>query len=109
MTNKQRRARDAALDRLLDDLDDQLYTQVVEAVDFARLDAIEQTLVLDLERLIAEGHLPAAPDRGTLNVRAAAMIANALYTVPEDPRRSKHPREDDCELCRMLGTGAFVS
>jgi hypothetical protein len=109
MTNKQRRARDAALGRLLDSLGAKLYAQVTEAVDFARLDAVEQTLVAELDRLIADGQMPAAPDRRAIEARATAMIAGALCALPGDPRRSKHAREDDCELCRMLGTGPFVS
>jgi hypothetical protein len=110
MTSKQRRARDAALGRLLDDLEAKLSAQVGEAVDVARLDAIEQTLVAEMEQLIALGQLPPAPDRRAIEARAAAMIASALCALREDRRRRKHaPVDDDCELCRMVGTSPFVS
>jgi hypothetical protein len=111
MTNKERRARDAALTRLLDTLDEQLYSQVAQAVDFTRLDAIEQGLVAELEQLIAAGQLPPAPSRREIEAQAAVMINRALFELTGDPRRTKHLGEDDradgddCELCRMFGSG----
>jgi hypothetical protein len=109
MTNKERRAREAALEQVLDDIDGRLYPQVAEAVDFARLDAVQQDLVAELERLIGEGKLPTAPDSQAIAVRAAAMIATAIYRLPQDPRRTKHDGDDECELCRLFGSSASVS
>lgn len=109
MTSKERRARDAALNQLLDEIDQRIYPQVAEAIDFAHLETVQTNLVVELERLIGEGKLPPAPDAGAIAMRAAAMIATAIYQLPRDPRRNKHVLEDDCELCRMLGTGVLVS
>ena len=109
MTGKERRGREAALNQVLDEIDQRLYPQVAEAVDFARLDAVQKDLVVELERLIGEGKLPAAPDSQAIAMRAAAMIATAIYQVPQDPRRSKHATDDECELCRLIGDGALVS
>jgi hypothetical protein len=63
---------------------------------------------LELERLIAERQLLSL-QTAALEMQAANMIARALYRVPDDPRRGEHVVEDDCELCRMLATDAFVS
>lgn len=101
MTSKERRAREAALELTLGEIDKRLCPQVAETIDFAKLDAIEEALVVELERLIGEGRLPAAPDRETIVIRAAAMIATAIYQIPQHPRRDKHPIDDDCELCRL--------
>ena len=109
MTSNERRAREAALEQVLDDIDRRLYPQVAEAVDFARLEAVQQSMVIELERLIAEGKLPAAPDSRAIALRAAAMIATAIYQLPQDPRRTKHDADDDGELCRMLGDDVRVS
>ena len=109
MTSKERRAREAALNETLDEIDQRLYPQVAEAIDFARLDIVQQNLVVELERLIGEGKLPPAPDAPAIAVRAAAMIATAIYQIPQDPRRNKHVLEEDCELCRMLGEDLRVS
>jgi hypothetical protein len=111
VTDKERRARDAALERLLDALAAKLYEQVAEAVSFTHLDSVEQSLVVELERLIAVGEMPAAPDRSAIERYAAAMIAHALIAIPGDPRRAKQADDDDdddCELCRTLGTGPFI-
>ena len=105
MTNRERRARDAALAQLLDTLCEKLYPQVAEAVDFARLDAIEQGLVAELEQLIADGKLPPGPNHHEIAARAALMIGWAIYELAGDPRRTKHLGEDHCELCRMSGSG----
>ena len=109
MTGKDRRAREAALNQVLDEIDQRLYPQVAEAIDFARLDAVQKDLVVELERLIGEGKLPPAPDAQAIAVRAAAMIATAIYQIPQDPRRNKHVLDDNCELCRLLGDDVRVS
>ena len=109
MTGKERRAREVALEQVLDEIDARLYPQVAEATDFARLDAVQQSLVVELERLIGEGKLPPAPDAQAIAVRAAAMIATAIYQLPQDPRRNKHLGDDECELCRLFGDDSRVS
>lgn len=109
MTGKERRPREAALNQLLDEIDQRLYPQVAEAIDFARLDAVQKDLVVELERLISDGKLPPAPDAVAIASRAAAMIATAIYQVPQDPRRNKHVLDDNCSLCRMLLDDARVS
>ncbi len=108
MTSKERRAREIALTRTLDELDQWLYPQVAEAIDFARLDMLEQRVVTELERLISEGKLPTAPDAEVIAVQAAAMVATAIYQLPQDPRRAKHAGDDDCELCRMTAGQAPI-
>ena len=61
MTSKERREREGALTRLLDEIDQRTYPQVADAVNFARLDTIEAHLVAELQRLIAEDQLPTPP------------------------------------------------
>ncbi len=78
---------EADIDRLLDSLETRFYEQVAEAVDFARLDVVEQTLVRELEQLVAEGKLSAPPD-GAVKARARSMIAWHLSLLGDDPRRS---------------------
>ncbi len=109
MTGKERRAREAALNQLLDEIDHRIYPQVAEAIDFARLETVQANLVVELERLIGEGKLPPAPDAGAIAMRAAAMIATAIYQLPQDPRRSKRAGDDDCELCRLFADDSRVS
>jgi len=108
VTRQLRRARE----RLLDQLDARLCTQVVDALDFDRLAAIERTFVAELERLIDVGQLPAPPDHRTVEVRAAAMVANALLTVIDQRHaaRTRGPVDEvDCELCRMAGSSGLPS
>lgn len=107
MTNKQRRERDAALGRLLDTLEEQLYPKVCEAIDFERLDAIQAMLVLEIDGLIAAGKIPPAPNRKAIEARAASMIGVALAHVSFDPRRKADGGNDDCELCRAFGAAPF--
>jgi hypothetical protein len=109
VTGTERRAREAALNQLLDDIDQRIYPQVAEAVDFDRLDAVQKDLVAELERLIGEGKLPPAPDPQSINARAASIIGTAIYLIPRDPRRNKHVLDDDCSLCRMLAEDMRVS
>lgn len=112
ITNKERRAREDALDRLLDEIDQRTYPQVADAIDFAQLDAIEQNLITELERLVAEGTLPTPPSPEVVAAQARAMIATLIYRIPQDPRRTKHTAvdgDDDCELCRAFGGPAWVS
>lgn len=112
MTSKERRAREAALNQLLDDIDARTYPQVADAIDFARLDTIEQHVVAELERLIGEGKLPTPPSTEIVARQAQALIATLLYRVAQDPRRTKHSAEEDeedCELCRAFGGPAWVS
>ena len=109
MTGKERRDREAALNQVLDEIDQRIYPQVAEAVDFARLDAVQEDLGAELERLIGEGKLPPAPDPQSINARAASIIGTAIYLIPRDPRRNKHVLDDDCEPCRMLLDAARVS
>ena len=109
MTGKERQACEAALNQVLDEIDQRIYPQVAEAVDFARLDAVQKDLVAELERLIAEGKLPPAPDPRAISARAASIIGTAIYLLPRDPRRNKHVLDDDCELCRLIGEDVRVS
>ena len=109
MTGNERRAREAELNQLLDEIDRRIYPQVAEAVDFARLEAVQQSLAAELEGLIAEGKLPRAPDAPAIVARAASIIATAIYQIPRDPRRNKHLLDDDCSLCRMLADDVRVS
>ena len=114
ITNKERRAREDALNQLLDEIDQRTYPQVADAIDFARLDAIEADLVAELHRLIVEGKLPTPPSTEVVAAQARAMIATLIYRVAQDPRRTKHTAEDDdddddCELCRAFGGPAWVS
>lgn len=95
---------DAALDRILDEIETRYCALVAETVDFARLDAIEQALIVELETLIATGELPAPPDRRSIESRASSMVNWALCTLAQDPRRTKH-QDDDCELCRAFSYG----
>jgi len=106
---KQRRPREASIQQVLDALEARYYEQVAAAVDFARLDAIEQTLLRELDQLVADGKLPAPPDRGAIQARAATLIAWLLCTLSDDPRRTKQTGDDDCELCRAFANGTLVS
>lgn len=110
ITNKERREREEALTKLLDEIDQRTYPQVADAVDFARLDTIEAHLVTELQRLIAEDKLPTPPSTEVVALQARAMIATLIYRVAQDPRRTKHTDDDeDCELCRAFGGPAWVS
>ena len=108
MKRKERRPREASVQQVLDDLEAKYYEQVAASVDFARLDAIEQTLVLELAQLVADGKLPAPLDRSAIQARAATLIAWLLCTLSDDPRRTKQT-DDDCELCRAFGSGPLHS
>lgn len=112
ITNKERREREEALTKLLDEIDQRTYPQVADAVDFPRLDTIEAHLVAELQQLIAENKLPTPPSTEVVAAQARAMIATLIYRVAQDPRRTKHTGEDeeeDCELCRAFGGPAWVS
>ncbi len=95
----------AALDRILDEIETRYCALVAETVDFARLDAIEQSLVVELETLVATGEVPAPPDRRALESRASSMVNWALCMLADDPRRTKQDEDDDCELCRAFSYG----
>ena len=111
LTNKERQAHEEELDRLLRDIEDRTYPQVTDAIDFVRLDTIEEHLVAELKRLIVEGKLPTPPSTEVVAAQARAMISALLYRVPQDPRRTKRTDDDDddCELCRAFGGPAWVS
>jgi len=111
ITNKERRAREDELNQLLADIEERTYPQVADAIDFARLDTIEQHVIAELERLVAEGKLPTPPNTEIVATQARALIATLIYRVPQDSRRTKHSAEDedDCELCRAFGGPAWVS
>jgi hypothetical protein len=94
---------DAALGRILDEIETRYCALVAQTVDFARLDAIEQALVVELETLVGTGELPAPPDRRALESRASSMVNWALCMLAEDPRRTKE--EDDCALCQAFSYG----
>jgi len=87
MTVNQRRARNAALARLLDSLDAKVYAQVTEAIDFARLDVIEQAPIADLERLIADGRVPPPPNPPPPRPRWWAPWCGSLARWTSDARR----------------------
>jgi len=102
---------DAALDRILDEIETRYCGLVAETVDFARLDTIEQALVVELETLVATGELAAPPDRRALESRASSMVNWSLCTLAEDPRRTKQSGDtddDDCELCRAFSRSSIV-
>ncbi len=112
LTNKERQAREEELDTRLRDIEGRTYPQVADAIDFVHLDAIEQHVVAELERLVAEGKLPPPPSTEVVARQAQALIATLLYRVAQDPRRTKQPdeeEEEDCELCRAFGGPAWVS
>lgn len=113
LSTRERQARENALTKLLDEIDHRTYPQVADAVDFARLDGIEQNVVAELERLVGEGKLPTPPTPEVVTSQARAIIATLLYRIPQDPRRTKHTADDDddedCELCRAFGGPAWVS
>ncbi len=112
ISNKERLAREEELDRLLAAIEQRTAPQVMDAIDFARLDTIEQHVMAELERLVAEGKLPPPPNPEAVATQARALISGLIYRVPQDPRRTKRSAEDDdddCELCRAFGGPAWVS